>query len=107
MSLCEFVFTIEPRAHPELAIGDRALHHWNRETDEIAIGGSLLPEYWGRGMMQAAFELLTEIARQKLGVRTLVGQTKSRNHKAIRLFQKMGFATHLIEGDDIILRKEL
>jgi [ribosomal protein S5]-alanine N-acetyltransferase len=105
ISLCEFIFTIRPIENPNLLIGDCALHHWNKDTNEIVIGGSLFPEYWGKGLMQSAFELLTEIAKQDLGVKTLLGPTK--NHKAIRLVEKMGFKKHQVDENDTIMRKEL
>lgn len=85
ISLGEYIFTIRPTNKPNLIIGDCALHHWDKQNNEIVIGGSLFPEYWGKGSMQAAFELLTEIAKQKLGVKVLLGPTKTRNIKALRL----------------------
>lgn len=85
ISLGEYIFTIRPTNKPNLIIGDCALHHWDKQNNEIVIGGSLFPEYWGKGFMQAAFELLTEIAKQKLGVKVLLGPTKTRNIKALRL----------------------
>lgn len=107
ISLCEFIFTIRLTENPDIIIGDCALHHWNKETNEIVIGGSLIPEYWGKGLMQSAFELLTMIAKQDLGIKTLLGPTKTRNHKAIRLVEKMGFEKHQVDGNDTIMRKEL
>ena len=107
ISLCECIFTIRPTDNPNLIIGDCALHHWDKQNNEIVIGGSLFPEYWGKGYMQAAFELLTEIAKQELGAKTLLGPTKTRNIKAIRLVEKMGFIKHQVDEQDTILRKEI
>ena len=107
ISLCEFIFTIRPIEHPDLIVGDCALHHWNKETNEIVIGGSLFPEYWGKGFMESAFQLLTVIAKQELGVKILLGPTKTRNHKAIRLVEKMGFIKYQVDDNDTIMRKEL
>jgi ribosomal-protein-alanine N-acetyltransferase len=106
-SLCEFIFTIRPKEHPDLMVGDCALHHWNKEAGEISIGGALVPECWGTGLMQSAFELLTVIAKQELGVKTLIGQTKTGNHKAIRLAEKMGFIKYSVDADETIMRKEI
>lgn len=36
-------------------IGDCALHEWNVSKREIEIGGTLLLEYWGKGIMKTAF----------------------------------------------------
>ncbi len=107
ISLCECIFTIRPTDRPNLIIGDCALHHWDKQKHEIVIGGSLFPEYWGKGYMQAAFELLTDIAKQELGVKALLGPTKTRNTKAIRLVEKMGFVKYQFDEEDTIMRKEI
>lgn len=107
ISLCEFIFTIRQRENPDLIIGDCALHHWNKETNEIVIGGSLYPEYWGQGLMRSAFDLLTIIAKQDLGIKILLGPTKTRNFAAIRLVEKMGFQKHQVDDNDTIMRKEI
>lgn len=107
ISHCVYIFTIRPTDHPNLMIGDCALHHWDQQNHKIEIGGSLFPEYWGKGYMQAAFELLTEIAKQELGVNTLLGSTKTSNSKAIRMVEKMGFVKHQVDKQDTIMRKEI
>lgn len=107
ISVCEYIFTIRPAEDPQLLIGDCALHHWDKENNEIVIGGSLFPEFWGKGFMQSAFDMLTELAKDNLGVKTLLAPTKTRNHKAIRLVEKMGFVKHEVDNNDTIMRKEL
>ena len=107
ISSCDFIYIIKPTGQPELIIGDCALHHWNHKTKELFIGGSLFPEFWGQGYMQAAFELLIGIAKQKLETKWLIGQTKTRNHKAIRLAEKMGFKKYQLDEQDTLLRKEI
>lgn len=107
ISSCVYIFTVRPTEQPHLMIGDCALHHWDQQNHEIVIGGSLLPEYWGKGYMQAAFELLIEMAKQELGVKTLLGSTKTRNSKAIRLVEKMEFIKYQVDEQDTIMRKEI
>lgn len=107
IEVCQYIFTIRPIENPDLIIGDCALHHWDEEKKEVVIGGSLFPEYWGKGLMQSAFELLTEIAKQELGAKVLLGPTKTRNEKAIRLVEKMGFAKYHVDEQDTIMRKEI
>jgi len=107
ISLCEYSFTIRPAYQPNLIIGDCALHHYKQQKKEIEIGGSLLPDYWGKGYMQSAFELLTIIAKTELGVKTLIGQTKTRNNKAIRMAEKLGFEKHQFNELNTIMRKEI
>ncbi|HEY0667967.1 MAG TPA: GNAT family N-acetyltransferase [Sphingobacteriaceae bacterium] len=106
-SLCDYIFTIRPTDQPNLIIGDCALHHWDKENKEIEIGGSLFPEYWGKGYMQAAFELLSEFAKQQLGVKILIGATKTTNSQAIRLVEKMGFVKYQVILQETIMRKEI
>lgn len=106
-SICEYIFTIRPTEREDLVIGDCALHHWDKENAEIEIGGSLFPEYWGKGYMQAAFVLLTEMAKYKLGVKKIIGRTHTQNIKAIRLVEKMGFITRQTSEHYTILIKEV
>jgi [ribosomal protein S5]-alanine N-acetyltransferase len=107
ISLCECIFTIRPTDQPQLIIGDCALHHYNKARKEITIGGSLLPQYWGNGFMNAAFLLLEEIARMELKVNYLLGPTKTRNHKAIRFVEKLGFAKYKVDKNETVMRKML
>ncbi len=107
ISVCEYIFTIRPIENPELIIGDCALHHWNRRSGEIFIGGSLLPDHWGKGYMPAAFQLLIKLAKEELEVTTLLAQTSSRNAKALRFAEKMGFIKDQINQDEVILRKKI
>lgn len=107
ISLCEFVFTIRLKDYPTIIVGECALHSWDKKTKEIEVGGSLYPDYWGKGLMQSAFDLLAAIAKQNLGAEILRGQTKTNNLAAIRLVEKMGFEKYRIDGDSIILRKRI
>lgn len=107
ISLCEYVFTIRPTENPDLIIGDCALHHWDKQKSEVIIGGSLLPEYWGKGYMRSAFEQLIQIAKQELGIKIILGHTKTRNIKAIRLVEKMGFETYQSDERETIMKKEI
>lgn len=107
ISLCEFIFIVRPTDHPGFIIGDCALHHWNKATNEIETGGTLLKEYWGKGFMQAAFELLTAIAKEERGVGALIAKTQTANKRAVRFAEKTGFV--IIEYNEVetILRKEV
>ncbi len=105
ISFCEFTFTIRMKDNPDIIIGECALHSWDKEMKEIEIGGSLYPDYWGKGLMRSAFDLLAAIAKQNLGIEILRGQTKINNVAAIRLVEKMGFEKYRIDGDNVIMRK--
>lgn len=91
ISACEGIWTIRSINHPDLIIGDCALHHYDKEEKSIQIGGSLLPPYWGQGYMKGAFDLLIDLARKKLQVSSIFSKTTSSNLNAIRLAEKSGF----------------
>ena len=107
ISSCNYIYTIRPVGNPNLIIGDCALHHWDNKKKEIAIGGSLFPEYCGLGYMKDAFGQLIKIAKQELGVNTIFGQTKTRNINAIRFVEKIGFIKHQSDEQHTILRMEI
>ncbi|RVT97214.1 N-acetyltransferase [Mucilaginibacter limnophilus] len=107
ISLCECIFTIRMVNQSDLVIGECALHHLNQATNEITIGGSLYPEYWGKGLMLSAFGILANIASQEFGVKTLLASTKTKNSKAIRFAEKMGFTKYKVEGNETMMKKAI
>ncbi len=107
ISLCNHIFSIRMADDPAIIIGDCALHDWDKAKGEIEIGGTLLPEYWGKGIMQAAFELLIELAQQQYAVNKVVAKTETDNRKAIKFALKMGFEETGIGADTLILTKYL
>ncbi|MEN7548705.1 GNAT family N-acetyltransferase [Rapidithrix thailandica] len=107
ISACEYIWTVRLVDAPDKAIGDCALHHWDKDNAEILIGGALLPEYWGQGIMQTAFELLIGVAKENLKVKKMLGYTKTRNLKAIRLVEKMGFEKVSSDERDTVMQKRL
>ncbi|WP_257666147.1 GNAT family N-acetyltransferase [Parapedobacter tibetensis] len=88
---CEMVWTIRLATCPDAIIGDCALHHWDSENAEIEFGGSLLPEFWGQGIMPSAFQSVIAFAKEEYGVKSVVSHTLTGNQKAIRFANKMGF----------------
>lgn len=107
ISLCNHIFSIRMADDPEIIIGDCALHDWDKAKGEIEIGGTLLPEYWGKGIMQAAFEQLIELAQQQYVVNKIVAKTEIANTKAIKFALKMGFKESETDGRTVILIKYL
>jgi ribosomal-protein-alanine N-acetyltransferase len=107
MSLCNELFTIRTVYNNNIIIGDCALHHWSEAENKIEIGGSLLPQYWGKGIMATAFQLLIQFAKEKYNVQVMVAKTDSTNHKALKFSEKLGFKKVGNEGDTIILEKEV
>lgn len=107
LSLCEELYSIRTVENEHIIIGDCALHHWNQEEKKIEIGGSLLPKYWGKGIMSAAFELLIALAKEKYQVNVLVAKTEITNLKALKFAEKLGFQKMSNDGDSIILEKRV
>ncbi len=106
-SVCNEIFTIRMAANPDIIIGDCALHHWDEETHEIEIGGSLLPAYWGKGIMAKAFEHLFCLAREEYNAKTLVAKTEQINKNALKFAKKMGFEFRTYEENKVVLFKKL
>ena len=107
LSLCDELYSIRTVENEYIIIGDCALHHWNQEEKKIEIGGSLLPKYWGKGIMSAAFELLIELAKEKYQVNVLVAKTEITNLKALKFAEKLGFQKMSNDGDIITLEKRI
>ncbi|WP_367330676.1 GNAT family N-acetyltransferase [Sphingobacterium multivorum] len=107
LSLCEELYSIRTVENEQIIIGDCALHHWNQDEKKIEIGGSLLPEYWGKGIMSAAFKLLIAVAKEKYQANVLVAKTEITNLKALKFAKKLGFQKISNEGDIIILEKRV
>lgn len=102
ISLCNEIYSIRMADDPDTLIGDCALHDWKTSKREIEIGGTLLPEYWGKGIMKTAFDLLIVRAQQQYGVDTIIVKTEIENKKAIKFALKMGFKK-VDGGNDIVL----
>jgi ribosomal-protein-alanine N-acetyltransferase len=60
------------------------------------------PEYLGKGIMSAAFELLIALAKEKHQVNVLVAKTEITNLKALKFAKKLGFQKMSNEGNIII-----
>lgn len=105
-SACELIWTIRVTSRPDVVIGDCALHHWDRQQHEIAFGGSLMPEYWGRGIMASALQLVSAFAKTAYGVKAFHCTTSSTNHKAIRFAEKMGF-DRIAQSDHTVSLKKI
>ncbi len=107
MSVCNFAFTIRLKEKPDEIIGDCELHHCNKAKGEIEIGGSLLPGYQGHGLMEQAFLLLMDFARQEMDMHTIIVKTNVLNEHALSLARKMDFSVSENTGKQIILKKEI
>ncbi|MGK6351804.1 GNAT family N-acetyltransferase [Parapedobacter sp. DT-150] len=107
VSGCEMIWTVRLANHPGRIVGDCALHHWDKETNEIEFGGSLLPAYRGQGIMAGAFSLITRFAKDRYGITAITCNTSAANHGAIRFAEKMGFKKTAPAHQTVSLKKHL
>ena len=107
ISLCNNIYTIRTIDNQSEIIGDCALHDWNKEKKEIEIGGTLLPEYLGKGIMKSAFELLIEFAQKEYAVDKIIAKTEITNDKALKFAEKIDLKKFEINDKTILLEKRL
>ncbi len=100
------VWNIRLQQDKENIIGNCALHDWNKSDKTIEIGGTILPSFWGQGIMLEAFNLICAFAAKELGVNTIIGKTMTKNKQAIRLVEKLGFNILEVVGNETILAKK-
>jgi ribosomal-protein-alanine N-acetyltransferase len=104
---CVEIYTIRLSTDEETIIGDCALHDPNDSDSEIEIGGSLLPAFQGKGLMQEAFRLLEASARDKHQMQYLVAKTEEENKSAIMLMKKLSYSKRSEENGIITYCKLL
>lgn len=61
------------------------------ELDDVDLGFSLMPEYWGCGYAFEAASAVKQYAREVLGVARLAAITAPHNAPSARLLEKLGF----------------
>lgn len=100
-------------------VGALQLKRMNRETGTCEFGIILRDEnVRNQGIGTRAVELAMQKARDEFHMRTMIGDTIGRNHRMIRVFEKLGFslietvpgAVELPDGsreDRLVFRKEL
>ena len=88
-------------------IGICSVHHLDEVNKTIEIGGTLLPQYWGKGVMGSAFEIIIERAQMDFKVEKVIGRTLSSNIQAIQLVKKLGFELVSTGGKETVLTKRL
>lgn len=94
-----FTRVIKFRDNDKKVIGICSLHHWNKNKRTIEIGGTLFPEYWGKGIMLEAFNTLVSFAFAELNVKSVIGRTLKINTQANTLVLKLGFRRLKVNGD--------
>lgn len=74
-----------------------------------AIAYELSSRYWGRGLAHEACEAMLSELTARHGVRHAHAVFKIRNHRSLRLLQRLGFAPAAgdVEPDELLMAREL
>jgi predicted GNAT superfamily acetyltransferase len=82
-------------------------------TGRAAIAYEMCSHYWGRGLAREACEAVLSELAVRYGARTAHAIFKQRNHRSLRLLQRLGFAPAApapgvdIEPDEVLMTREL
>lgn len=83
----------------------------DRDTlDDIDLGFGYLPEFEGKGYAREAAELMIEVARNTLGMTSLIAITLEDNHRCLSLLDKLDFVEQSgsrPEPDVVLLKRRL
>ena len=60
------------------------------ELEDVEVGFTLLPDYWGQGLATEAGAFCLGVARAELGLRSVVGVTTPGNLASRRVLEKLG-----------------
>ena len=99
------IFSIRLKEKPDDIIGDCGLHDWNDETHTVEIGGSLLPHFWGKGIMTEAFNTIICYEKNEMNVQAAMAKTNRYNRQAIRAIKKLGFTVVSMSENEVMLSK--
>ncbi len=105
--LCKFIYTLRLKDKPSEVVGSCVLYNWNKKRKEIYFGGSLLPQYWGKGMMSVAIGHMVEMAKYCLGAEKLNIALKKNNANGIRMAEKLGFTRSETNNDLFIYSRPI
>ena len=80
--------------HDEL-IGACGFNDWSHTDRRVDIGYWLMPEYWGKGLMQASLSAILRFALGTLSVHRIHADVEPENHASAQLLERSGF---VLEG---------
>lgn len=84
------MWAITLKDDPKL-IGSIVYWHIVKQTDESEIGYEMLPEHFGKGIMQEALSKVIEFGFQKMKLKTILAHTKPENLRSVNLLTRCGF----------------
>lgn len=71
--------------------GAGGINNINREHRKAEVGFWLIPEFWGKGIMQEAMTLICRYAFEELGMHRLEGFVETENLNCKKAIEKAGF----------------
>ncbi len=71
--------------------GDIAFFNINKQHHRAEIGYSLLPDYWGKGIMTEAAQAVIQFGFQQLGLHSITADINPNNSASRSLLLKLGF----------------
>lgn len=84
-------------------IGTIVYWHIVKEKDEAEIGYEMLPDYFGKGIMQEALLKVIEFGFETMQLKTILADTKPKNLRSVNLLEKCGFVkTDKEDGEYLI-----
>jgi [ribosomal protein S5]-alanine N-acetyltransferase len=72
-------------------IGSFGFWRITKPHNRAEIGYSLLPEYWGKGLMAETFKTLIEFGFNQMQVHSIEANVNPQNQKSIQLLERVGF----------------
>ncbi len=105
VAACELVWTIRTNHNPAVIVGECTLHNWKKESGTIEFCGTLFPQFRGQGIMQSVFRLVATYATTQYEAASMVSHTSTKNDKAIRFAERMGFKKATVSNDAIRWQK--
>lgn len=76
-------------------IGACGFNDWSHTDRRVDMGYWLMPEHWGKGLMQACLPVILRFALRVLGVHRIHADVEPENHASVRLLDRSGF---VLEG---------
>lgn len=72
-------------------IGTCGFHCWNKQEQTVELGYDLQSDFWGKGFMSEAMEIILQFAKDKMKVKKIYAHIFVDNKKSINLVQKFDF----------------
>lgn len=72
-------------------IGTLGFHRFSKKDSCLEVGGDLMREYWGQGLMTEALKSLIQYGFEHMGLNRIEASTNSKNTRSIRLAERVGF----------------